>query len=63
MHWDPRPEDGAGPGMGYCLKRDVVTAARSDCEFFEEATASKVEARNRELYGQLDEYQEEDEEH
>ena len=49
--------------MGYCLERDIVTAARCECDYFEEATASKLEARNRELYGQLNEDDEGDDEH
>lgn len=48
--------------MGYCPVRDIVTAVRSDCEYFEEATASKKEAKNREIYGQVEgEHEEEDE--
>ena len=56
-----RPEDGAGPGLGYCSKRDIVTAVRCECEYFEEATQTKVEARNKSLYGEMeDEYSGED---
>lgn len=51
LFWDPRPEDAAGPGMGYCEKRDIVTKIRCECEYFEEATPTKVEARNRAIYG------------
>ena len=61
MQWDPRPEDGSGPGMGYCLERDIVTAVRCECEYYEQATPSKVEARNREMYGQIGEEGDEDE--
>ncbi len=53
IHWDPRPEDGAGPGVGYCDKRDLITRIRCECELFEEATPMKVEARNRSLYGSI----------
>ena len=60
IHWDPRPEDGAGPGVGYCQKKDVVTRIRCECDVFEEATQTKVEARNRQLYGVIDEEQEEE---
>jgi len=62
LHWDPRPEDAAGPGMGYCLRRDVVTRIRCECELFEEATPMKVEARNRAVYGVIPEEGEEGEE-
>jgi hypothetical protein len=62
LHWDPRPEDGSGPGMGYCLKRDIVTVVRRECEHYEEATPSKVAARNREIYGQIEEEGHEEEE-
>lgn len=59
LHWDPRPEEGSGPGMGYCTERDIITLVRCECEFFEQATRSKVEARDRALYGQIDEESEE----
>jgi hypothetical protein len=62
LYWDPRPEDGSGPGMGYCLERDIVTAIRCECEYFEEATPSKVAARNREIYGDVEEEGDEEEE-
>lgn len=60
LHWDPRPEEGSGPGMGYCAKRDIITSVRCECEFFEEATKTKVEARNRKIYGEIDEEGEEE---
>jgi hypothetical protein len=55
-----RPEDGSGSGMGYCAKRDIITSVRCECEFFEEATRSKVEAKNRKIYGEIEEDGEED---
>jgi hypothetical protein len=55
-----RPEDGSGSGMGYCAKRDIITPVRCECEFFEEATRSKVEAKNRKIYGEIEEDGEED---
>jgi hypothetical protein len=58
LHWDPRPEEGAGPGVGYCAKRDVVTRIRCECDVFEEATPMKVEARNRSIYGTIPEAEE-----
>ena len=60
LHWDMRPEDGSGSGMGYCAKRDIITSVRCECEFFEEATRSKVEAKNRKIYGEIEEDGEED---
>jgi hypothetical protein len=45
--------------MGYCSKRDIVTSIRCECEYYEQATQAKVEARNRSLYGQIDEEGEE----
>ena len=53
LHWDPRPEEGTGPGQGYCVRRDLITRIRCECELFEEATPMKVEARNRNIYGQI----------
>lgn len=53
LYWDPRPEDAAGPNMGYCVKRDIVTKIRCECGLFEEATPAKVEARNRAIYGTI----------
>ena len=53
LHWDLRPEDGAGPGVGYCVKRDLVTRIRCECDLFEEATPMKVEAKNRSIYGTI----------
>ncbi|MBU1158862.1 MAG: hypothetical protein KKE24_05950 [Candidatus Thermoplasmatota archaeon] len=55
LYWDPRPEDGSGPGLGYCSKRDVVTMIRCECDRFEEATPSRVDARNRKIYGEIEE--------
>ena len=60
LYWDPRPEEMSGPGVGYCTERDIVTLVRCECEYFEEATRSKVDARNRELYGELEDEEEEE---
>jgi hypothetical protein len=59
LYWDPRPEEGSGPGLGYCVERDIITTVRCECDLFEQATKSKVEARDRALYGQIDEEPEE----
>jgi len=61
LHWDPRPEEGSGPGVGYCVRRDVMTRIRCECELFEEATPMKVDARNRAIYGQIQDESEEEE--
>ncbi len=55
LHWDPRPEEGSGPGFGYCVRRDVMTRIRCECNVFEEATPSKIEAQNRKIYGSINE--------
>ncbi len=61
LHWDPRPEEGLGPNVGYCIERDTITKIRCECEFFEEATAHKIGVRNRKLYGEIPgEYEEEE---
>ncbi|UCE91211.1 MAG: hypothetical protein JSV90_07290 [Methanobacteriota archaeon] len=62
LHWDARPEDGSGPGIGYCSERDIITLARCECEYFEELTEEKVEARNRALYGGYKDESEDEEE-
>lgn len=62
LHWDPRPEEGSGPGVGYCVKRDVMTRIRCECNVFEEATPSKVQARDRHIYGTIPSEGEEGEE-
>ena len=54
INWDPRPEDGYGPRVAYCIARDIVTSYWYKCEFYEEATIEKKEARNKELYGTID---------
>ena len=61
LYWDARPEGGSGPGMGYCSERDIVTMARCECEYFEEATKDKVADRNREIYGEFENEDDEDE--
>ena len=61
LSWDPRPEEGSGPGVGYCVRRDIITRIRCECEYFEEATQMKVEARNRQIYGRINEEGEEEE--
>jgi len=61
LHWDPRPEEGSGPGFGYCVRRDVMTRIRCECELFEEATPMKVDARNKSIYGQIPNEGEEEE--
>jgi len=58
LHWDPRPEEGTGPGVGYCQKRDVMTRIRCECDVFVEATPMKVEARNRSIYGTIPDHEE-----
>jgi hypothetical protein len=60
LYWDPRPEEMSGPGLGYCSERDIVTMIRCECEYFEEATRSKVDARNKHLYGELEDEEEEE---
>lgn len=62
LYWDARPEDGSGPGIGYCSERDIITIARCECEHFEELTAAKVEARNKALYGEFEDEPEDEEE-
>lgn len=62
LYWDARPEDGSGPGMGYCSERDIITMVRCECEHFEEATREKVEDRNRDIYGEIEIESEEEEE-
>lgn len=62
LHWDPRPEEGIGPGVGYCVKRDVMTRIRCECNVFEEATPMRVEARDRNIYGTIPNEGEEGEE-
>jgi hypothetical protein len=37
-----------------------VTSVRCECEFFEEATRTKVVARNKKIYGEIDEEGEEE---
>ncbi|MDQ1371314.1 MAG: hypothetical protein QG582_228 [Candidatus Thermoplasmatota archaeon] len=59
LYWDPRPEEGSGPGMGYCTERDIITSVRCECDLFEQATKTKVEARDRALYGEINEESEE----
>ena len=61
ISWDPRPEEGAGPGVGYCIKKDLITRIRCECSVFEEATPSKVQARDRSIYGSINEEGEEEE--
>ena len=61
LYWDPRPEDGSGPGMGYCSERDIVTMVRCECEHFEEATKDKVDNRNREIYGEFEDEDDDEE--
>jgi len=63
LHWDPRPEEMTGPGIGYCIERDIVTMIRCECEDFEEATKSKVSSRNKELYGEFEDDEEHENEH
>ena len=60
LYWDPRPEEGSGPGMGYCTKRDIITLVRCTCEYFDESTKMKLDARNRKIYGTIDEEGEEE---
>jgi len=62
LHWDPRPEEGSGPGVGYCVKRDVMTRIRCECNVFEEATPMRVEAKKRSIYGTIPNEGEEGEE-
>jgi hypothetical protein len=58
LHWDPRPEEGGGPGIGYCARKDLITRIRCECDVFEEATPMRVEAKNRAIYGQINEEEE-----
>jgi len=60
LHWDPRPEDASGPGLGYCVRRDIVTRIRCECGLFEEATPTKVDAKNRSIYGTINGEEEEE---
>ena len=53
INWDPRPEDGYGPRVAYCIARDIVTAYRYECEFYDGATEEKRVARNKTIYGEF----------
>ena len=55
INWDPRPEDGYGPRVAYCIARDIVTSYWYECEYFEEATEQKRAARNKSIYGEFQE--------
>lgn len=55
MHWDSRPEDGSGPGLGYCSKKDMMTLVRCECDLFDRITKTKVDERNRAIYGEIEE--------
>jgi hypothetical protein len=61
IHWDPRPEDGLGPSIGYCIKKDVQTRIRCECDVFEQATPMKLEAKKKRIYGEIPEEPEEEE--
>jgi hypothetical protein len=41
--------------LGYCTKRDIITLIRCECDVYEQATKLRVEARDRALYGEIDE--------
>jgi len=58
INWDPRPENGLGPRVAYCIARDIVTSYWYKCEYYEEATEHKKEARKKELYGNIEENEE-----
>jgi hypothetical protein len=53
MNWDPRPEDGYGPRVAYCIARDIVTSYWYECEYYEVATEEKRIARNKNIYGEF----------
>jgi hypothetical protein len=40
------------------VKKDVITRIRCACDVFEEATPMRVEAKNRAIYGQIEEEEE-----
>ena len=45
--------------MGYCTKRDIITLIRCKCDLYEQATRSRVEARDRAIYGEIEDDSEE----
>ena len=53
INWDPRPEDGYGPRVAYCVAKDIVTAYRYECEYYDGATKEKRIARNKSIYGEF----------
>ncbi|MDH4122505.1 MAG: hypothetical protein OEV21_00220 [Thermoplasmata archaeon] len=55
LNWDPRPEDGLGPRIAYCIARDIVTSYWYKCEYYQKATDQTKEQRKREMYGNLEE--------
>lgn len=55
INWDPRPEDGYGPRVAYCIARDIVTSYWYECEYYERATEEKRAERNKNLYGEFEE--------
>jgi len=40
------------------VKKDIVTRIRCSCDVFEEATQMRVDAKNRAIYGELNEEEE-----
>ena len=52
INWDPRPEEGLSLRSAYCIAREIVTAYRYECEYFEMATDALRQKRNREIYGE-----------
>lgn len=55
INWDPRPEDGYGPRVAYCIARDIVTKYWYECEYFQEATMERRAAKNKAIYGEFEE--------
>jgi len=43
------------------MKKDLITRIRCACDVFEEATPSRVQARDRSIYGSINEEGEEEE--
>jgi len=54
LYWDQRPEEGMTGDMGYCRQKENIVTTTIKCKFYRKLTAKSRESLYRDLYGEIE---------
>jgi hypothetical protein len=62
LYWDQRPEEGQVGYSGYCRQKENIVGLTKKCEYYRKRTPKRQESLYRELYGEMEDEEMEEEE-